>query len=143
MQCCVRRRIAKKELKKLKVTTHISYFLLICSFSTVFVQPCASQRGQLLTSPHFSQRRQLTTNFPTLFFQIEARSVGHLKKLQKGMENKIMELQRKLDQSVRFYLVIPKVSIQYLAILVKSWRESVRFNDLLNVFSRKIKLQIF
>ena len=32
--------------------------------------------------------------------QIEARSVDHFKKLNKGMENKIMELQRKLDQSV-------------------------------------------
>jgi len=31
--------------------------------------------------------------------KIEARSVGHLKKLNIGMENKIMELQRKLDNS--------------------------------------------
>ena len=34
------------------------------------------------------------------FFQIEARSVDHFKKLNKGMENKIMELQRKLDHMV-------------------------------------------
>nr|CAB3264158.1 unconventional myosin-Va [Phallusia mammillata] len=32
--------------------------------------------------------------------KIEARSVDHFKKLNKGMENKIMELQRKLDTSV-------------------------------------------
>jgi len=32
--------------------------------------------------------------------QIEARSVDHFKKLNKGMENKIIELQRKLDLSV-------------------------------------------
>merc|ERR1712096_116469 len=33
--------------------------------------------------------------------KIEARSVGHLKKLNIGMENKIMELQRKLDTSAK------------------------------------------
>lgn len=32
--------------------------------------------------------------------QIEARSIGHIKKLNQGMENKIMELQRKLDVAV-------------------------------------------
>lgn len=33
-------------------------------------------------------------------FQIEARSVDHFKKLNIGMENKIVELQRKLDSAV-------------------------------------------
>uniref|UniRef100_H2ZQ85 Myosin motor domain-containing protein n=1 Tax=Ciona savignyi TaxID=51511 RepID=H2ZQ85_CIOSA len=33
--------------------------------------------------------------------KIEARSVSHFKKLNKGMENKIMELQRKVDQSAK------------------------------------------
>ena len=35
-----------------------------------------------------------------LFFQIEARSVDHLKKLNKGMENKIIELQQKFSEEV-------------------------------------------
>lgn len=33
--------------------------------------------------------------------KIEARSVEHFKKLNKGMENKIMQLQRKVDEQVR------------------------------------------
>lgn len=49
LQCCVRRMLARRELKKLK---------------------------------------------------IEARSVEHFKKLNFGMENKIMQLQRKLDEQV-------------------------------------------
>lgn len=49
LQCCFRRMMAKRELKKLK---------------------------------------------------IEARSVEHYKKLNVGMENKIMQLQRKLDEQV-------------------------------------------
>lgn len=32
--------------------------------------------------------------------KIEARSVEHFKKLNKGMENKIMQLQRKIDEQV-------------------------------------------
>lgn len=51
LQCCVRRMLARRELKKLK---------------------------------------------------IEARSVEHFKKLNVGMENKIMQLQRKLDEQVSF-----------------------------------------
>lgn len=51
LQCCVRRMLARRELKKLK---------------------------------------------------IEARSVEHYKKLNFGMENKIMQLQRKLDEQVSF-----------------------------------------
>lgn len=51
LQCCFRRMMAKRELKKLK---------------------------------------------------IEARSVERYKKLHIGMENKIMQLQRKVDEQVRF-----------------------------------------
>lgn len=54
LQCCVRRMLARRELKKLK---------------------------------------------------IEARSVEHFKKLNVGMENKIMQLQRKLDEQVSFIIV--------------------------------------
>lgn len=34
--------------------------------------------------------------------KIEARSVEHFKKLNKGMENKIMQLQRRIDDQVSF-----------------------------------------
>jgi myosin-5 len=33
--------------------------------------------------------------------QIEARSVEHIKKVAKGLENKIIELQQKLDEKVQ------------------------------------------
>ena len=36
-----------------------------------------------------------------MLFQIEARSVEHVKKVAKGLENKIIELQQKLDERVR------------------------------------------
>lgn len=45
-------------------------------------------------------------------FQIEARSIGHFKKLNQGMENKIMELQRKLDVAVSVLTVVPWLSIK-------------------------------
>lgn len=35
--------------------------------------------------------------------KIEARSVEHYKKLNFGMENKIMQLQRKIDEQVQSY----------------------------------------
>ncbi len=54
LQCCVRRMLARRELKKLK---------------------------------------------------IEARSVEHYKNLNFGMENKIMQLQRKLDEQVSFIFI--------------------------------------
>ncbi len=34
-------------------------------------------------------------------FQVEARSVDNLKKLNRGMENKIIELQQKLSEQVK------------------------------------------
>lgn len=55
LQCCVRRMLARRELKKLK---------------------------------------------------IEARSVEHYKTLNVGMENKIMQLQRKLDEQVSFIALL-------------------------------------
>ena len=39
------------------------------------------------------------------FSQIEARSIDHVKKQAKGLEMKIIELQQKLDQKVKFSLV--------------------------------------
>ena len=36
-----------------------------------------------------------------LYFQIEARSIEHVKGVAKGLENKIIELQQKLDAKVR------------------------------------------
>lgn len=36
-------------------------------------------------------------------FQIEARSVGHLQKLNTGLENKIIELQMRLDIAVSHF----------------------------------------
>lgn len=38
--------------------------------------------------------------------KIEARSVEHFKKLNKGMENKIMQLQRRIDDQVAFQLLL-------------------------------------
>lgn len=37
--------------------------------------------------------------------KIEARSVEHFKKLNKGMENKIMQLQRRIDDQVSFEML--------------------------------------
>lgn len=34
-------------------------------------------------------------------FQIEAKSVEHVKKLNKGLENKIISLQQKIEEMVR------------------------------------------
>lgn len=36
------------------------------------------------------------------FCQIEAKSVEHVKKLNKGLENKIISLQQKIEELVRF-----------------------------------------
>ena len=41
----------------------------------------------------------------SFLYQIEARSVDHLKKLNKGMENKIIELQQKFSEEVGQRLV--------------------------------------
>uniref|UniRef100_A0A7N8WS61 Unconventional myosin-Va n=1 Tax=Mastacembelus armatus TaxID=205130 RepID=A0A7N8WS61_9TELE len=45
--------------------------------------------------------------------KIEARSVEHFKKLNKGMENKIMQLQRKVDEQVRYRATLFSVSLHH------------------------------
>ena len=36
--------------------------------------------------------------------KVEARSIDHVKKVAKGLENKIIELQQKLDEKVRCFI---------------------------------------
>ena len=57
----------------------------------VYLQCCTRRMGA---------RRQLKK------LKIEARSVEHFKKLNIGMENKIMQLQRKIDEQVKSLTVI-------------------------------------
>ncbi|CAB1428521.1 unnamed protein product [Pleuronectes platessa] len=69
-----------------------------CLYSIVYLQCCFRR---------MKARRQLKK------LKIEARSVEHFKKLNKGMENKIMQLQRKIDaQSKDNLLVIEKLNSQ-------------------------------
>lgn len=56
-----------------------------CLISIVYLQCCIRR---------MRARRELKK------LKIEARSVEHFKKLNKGMENKIMQLQRKIDEQV-------------------------------------------
>lgn len=58
-----------------------------CLVSLVYLQCCFRR---------MKARRELKK------LKIEARSVEHFKKLNKGMENKIMQLQRKIDEQVSF-----------------------------------------
>lgn len=67
-----------------------------CLVSLVYLQCCFRR---------MKARRELKK------LKIEARSVEHFKKLNKGMENKIMQLQRKLDEQVgrlprRLYFIL-------------------------------------
>lgn len=56
-----------------------------CLVSIVYLQCCIRR---------MKARRELKK------LKIEARSVEHFKKLNKGMENKIMQLQRRIDEQV-------------------------------------------
>ena len=42
----------------------------------------------------------MSADITLAYFQIEARSIDHVKKQAKGLEMKIIELQQKLDQRV-------------------------------------------
>ena len=43
---------------------------------------------------------RLLTEMLTVDFQVEAKSVEHIKVVNKGLENKIIELQQRLDERV-------------------------------------------
>lgn len=61
-----------------------------CLVSIVYLQCCIRR---------MRARRELKK------LKIEARSVEHFKKLNKGMENKIMQLQRRIDEQVSSFHV--------------------------------------
>lgn len=54
--------------------------------------------------------------------KIEARSVEHFKKLNKGMENKIMQLQRRIDEQV-IYPFQPPFLFSCLRVLINFCHE--------------------
>ena len=70
-----------------------------CLYSIVYLQCCFRR---------MKARRELKK------LKIEARSVEHFKKLNKGMENKIMQLQRKIDAQVRVFKTLPSLILLYM-----------------------------
>lgn len=73
-----------------------------CLASIVYLQCCIRR---------MRARRELKK------LKIEARSVEHFKKLNKGMENKIMQLQRKIDEQASFEAFSPHCLYLYLCLL--------------------------
>lgn len=86
LQSHFRRRKAKAEFRQLKARD-CCLFYLYCTL-TLFVSPRIKE---------------------FLFAQIEARSTEGLKKVNVGLENKIIELQQRLDERVRcsLFLLLP------------------------------------
>jgi len=72
-----------------------------------------------------------------LILQIEARSVEHMKSVTRGLENKIIELQQKLDEKVGtkyiFYEVLTYIFMSCLSLLIKSVL-AVTFNTMHSVY---------
>ncbi|XP_062244378.1 unconventional myosin-Va isoform X1 [Platichthys flesus] len=90
-----------------------------CLYSIVYLQCCFRR---------MKARRQLKK------LKIEARSVEHFKKLNKGMENKIMQLQRKIDaQSKDNLLVIEKLNSQEAASSAEKEKMRTELNRLRGV----------
>ena len=55
-------------------------------------------RGIVLLQSHF-RRRKARLAFKLL--RIEARSIGHIQAVNRGLENKIIELQQRLDERTK------------------------------------------
>ncbi|XP_060924298.1 unconventional myosin-Va [Limanda limanda] len=90
-----------------------------CLYSIVYLQCCFRR---------MKARRQLKK------LKIEARSVEHFKKLNKGMENKIMQLQRKIDaQSKDNLLVIEKFNSQETSSSAEKEKMRIELNRLRGV----------
>ncbi|XP_076808064.1 unconventional myosin-Va-like [Clavelina lepadiformis] len=76
--------------------------------------------------------------------KIEARSVDHFKKLNKGMENKIMELQRKLDVSVKenHSLIAKSLEVGELRRKVEATRENQSIIDKLQIRITELETEV-
>lgn len=79
-----------REHKVVIIQKHVRGWLARCWYqrclrAVVYLQCCVRR---------MKARRELKK------LKIEARSVEHFKKLNKGMENKIMQLQRRIDDQV-------------------------------------------
>ena len=73
-----RRKVAKREYLKLRVLSFSHLFCYFFHFNLIF----------------------LSFNIACLLLQVEARSVENLQKMNRGLENKIIELVNKLDDKV-------------------------------------------
>lgn len=76
-------------------------------------------RGIVLLQSHF-RRRKARLQFKLL--RIEARSIGHMQTVNKGLENKIIELQQRLDERTKevrgIFLPAQKKMVMFFLILL-------------------------
>ncbi|ESO90956.1 hypothetical protein LOTGIDRAFT_122399, partial [Lottia gigantea] len=98
LQACIRGLFARRKyaslLKNHKakiIQRHVRTFLAKRRYKHVL-------RGIILLQSHY-RRRKARTKLKIL--KVEAKSVDHVKKVNKGLENKIIELQQKLDQKAK------------------------------------------
>ncbi|XP_025081332.1 unconventional myosin-Va-like isoform X4 [Pomacea canaliculata] len=80
-----------EEHKAVLIQAHIRAFLMRRKFRLVL-------RGIILVQSHYRRRK---ARLQLKLLKIEAKSVEHIKVVNKGLENKIIELQQKLDERAK------------------------------------------